>query len=149
MTSHEEVQLVVDLRLDDLEPEMEWLKDIFYARLSIGDFGNADVSSGSGLTAVPDFFGISGPASDAQTPSSNFNNPSLYSLLTSLDGSPRIQSNYPLPATSPQHSKHETINVGTICGGGVGICRLVDDGLHARLIHHIDDIIQTCLVRHH
>jgi len=34
MTSEEEIELVMSLRFD--EPDMDWLKDIFFARLSIG-----------------------------------------------------------------------------------------------------------------
>lgn len=52
MTSHEEMKLVLSLKLNDLESELEWLKDIFYARLALGvvhDGDNHNVISAGGV----------------------------------------------------------------------------------------------------
>jgi hypothetical protein len=47
MTSQEDIQLVIGLRLDDVGSGMEWLKDIFYGRLAIAGDADADGDTGN------------------------------------------------------------------------------------------------------
>jgi anaphase-promoting complex subunit 6 len=58
MTSQEEIQLVIGLRLDDVGSGMEWLKDIFYARLAIAGDADGDADTGN-VNAAANAAGIS------------------------------------------------------------------------------------------